>query len=134
MAENILARISRTKYSQIWDLCRNITNNIHFHYRTNSVKINDKIFQYIQKNLFLTHFWPIFPILGAKNFFLENPALSCATSYGFLASCKNIEKTNDTIPRKHLDRWKDGRKDKRMDRRTDRPYFIGPFQLTLGVQ
>ena len=32
-------------YSQISDLCRNTVNNISFHYRTNSVKINDQIFQ-----------------------------------------------------------------------------------------
>ena len=31
-------------FSQIWDLCRNIANNINFHYRTTSVKINDQIF------------------------------------------------------------------------------------------
>ena len=33
------------KFSQIWDLRRNTTNNISFHYRTNSVKINNQIFQ-----------------------------------------------------------------------------------------
>ena len=60
-------------------------------------------------------FWPIFPIFGAKNFFLENPALSRTTSYGFLASCQNLEKTNDKIPRKHPDR----RKDKGMQGQTD---------------
>ena len=108
------------------NLCRNTANNINFHYRTNSVKINDKIFQYIQKTLFLAHFWPIFPILWAKNFFLENPALSSTNSYGFLAPCQNLEKTNDTISRKCLDRRKDGR--------TDRPYFIGPFWVPTEVQ
>ena len=46
-----------SQFSQIWDLSRNIANNIHFPYRTNSVKINDKIFQYIKKkNMFLAHF------------------------------------------------------------------------------
>ena len=99
---------------------------MHFHYRTNSVKINDKFFQYIQKTLSFVHFWPISPIFGAKNFFLVNPALSRTNSNGFLASCQNLEKTNDTIPRKRPDRRKDGR--------TDRPYFIGPFRLTPGVQ
>ena len=59
----------------------------------------------------MAHFWPIFPILGAKDFFLENPALSHTTSYGFLASRQNLEKTNDTIPRKRPDRQKDGPKD-----------------------
>ena len=86
----------------IWDLCRNTANNIKFHYRTKSVKIKHKIFQYIQKNLFLTHFWPIFQIFWAKKMFLKNPAL-------------NLEKTNDTIPRKRLDRWKDRRKDRQTD-------------------
>ena len=44
------------------------TQQISFHYRTNSVKINDQIFQQIQKTLFLAYFWSIFPILGAKFF------------------------------------------------------------------
>ena len=39
-------------------------------------------------------FWPIFPIFGAKTIFLEMLALSRTTSYGFLASCQNLEKTN----------------------------------------
>ena len=38
LAENILAHISGTKSSQIWDLCRNTEVNINFHYRSNSVK------------------------------------------------------------------------------------------------
>ena len=63
-------------------------------------------------------FWP--------KLFLENPARSHTALYEFLASCQNLEKTNDTIPRKRPDRRKDGR--------TDRPYFIGPFRLTPGVQ
>ena len=44
---------------------QNTANNINFHYRTNSVKINHKIFQYIEKTLFLVHF-PNFG--GKKNF------------------------------------------------------------------
>ena len=52
-----------SQFSQIWDLCRNIANNIHFSYRTNSVKINDKIFQYIKKK---TCFCSIFLIFGAQ--------------------------------------------------------------------
>ena len=54
-------------------------------------------------------FWPIFPIFEKKIFFLENPALSRTTSYGFLASRQKLQKTNDTIPRKRPDRQKDGR-------------------------
>ena len=63
--------------------------------------------------MFLAHFRFIFLIFTA--IFLENPALSRTTSYGFLAPCQNLEKTNDTIPRKRPDRqdgqkdgWKDG--------------------------
>ena len=53
---NILAYISGTKIFQIWDLWRNTANNINFHYRTNSVTVDDKIFQYIQNTIFLVHF------------------------------------------------------------------------------
>ena len=64
-------------------------------------------------------FWPIFGpfslFWGAKKILLENSALSCTTSYGFLAPCQNLEKTNDKIPRKHPDRWKDRQKDRRKD-------------------
>ena len=51
-----------------------------------------------------------FSILGQKKKnFPENLALSRTNSYGFLAPCKISEKTNDTIPRKCLDRMTDGR-------------------------
>ena len=75
--------------------------------------------------MLLAHFRSIFPLLGAKKTFLENPALSHTTSYGFLAPCQNLEKNYDKIPRKCLDRQK--------DRRMERPYLIGLFQLPLGV-
>ena len=132
LAENVLANILGTKFSQKWDLCRNTANNINLHYRTNPVKIYDQIFQKIQKTLFWAHFWYTFLIFGAKTIFLENPAPSLTVSNKFLAPCQNSEKTNDTIPRKHPDRRKDGRMDKRMEEQT--PYFKGPFQLLLGVQ
>ena len=63
LAENTLAISQKPKFCQIWDLCRNTANNINFHYRTNSVKINDKNFPWIQKTLSSVHFWSIFPIL-----------------------------------------------------------------------
>ena len=79
--------------------------------------INDKSFQYIKKTLFLVQIWTIFPILGAKIFFLENLAPPRTTSYGFLASCQNLEKNNDIIPRKCPGRHgTEGRKDGRKDR------------------
>ena len=72
---------------------------------------------------------PIFPILGAKKIFSENPALSRTTSYGILGPCQNLEKINDKIPTKRPERRKDGR----TDGRTDRPYSIGPSGLLPGV-
>ena len=32
-------------FSQTWDMCKNIADNINFHYKPNSGKINDLIFQ-----------------------------------------------------------------------------------------
>ena len=56
-------------------------------------------------------FWPIFVPFSQfwgqkkkKKKILENPILSHTTSHGLLVSCKSLEKTNDTIPRKHPDR------------------------------
>ena len=49
-------------------------------------------------------------VWGKKNF-PENLALSCTTTYGFLVSCQNSERTNNAIPRKRLDR--------RMDRKIE---------------
>ena len=53
-----------------------------------------------------------------KIVFLGNLPLPHVTSYGFLASCQNLEKTNDTIPRKCLDRGKDRPKDGQKDKQT----------------
>ena len=41
------SRSQKPEFSQIWDFSRNTANNINFHYRTNSVKIDDKLFQSI---------------------------------------------------------------------------------------
>ena len=71
------------------------------------------------KNSALAHFWSIFPIFGQKMFFLQNPALSCTTSYGFLAQYQNLRKTNAVIPRKCPERWEDRRTDGRTEERTD---------------
>ena len=64
------------------------------------------------KNPIFDPFWAHFPNFQGKKFFLENPALSHTTPYGFLAQCKNLEKVNDTIQRKHPQRWKDGWKNR----------------------
>ena len=57
-----------------------------------------------------------------KEFFFQK---SGTTSHEFLAPCQNLEKTNDSIPRKCLDRRKDRRMDGSTNRRTSSPYFIG---------
>ena len=64
---------------------------------------------------------PIFPIFVAKKIFPENLALSRKTSHEILAPCQISQKTN-IIPRKWLDRRKDGR--------TDRPLFYGTLSAT----
>ena len=58
LAESILAHISGARFFPNMGLCRNIANNINFHYRTNSEKTNAQIFQ-IQKTLSLQllSFW-----------------------------------------------------------------------------
>ena len=67
-------------------------------------------------------FWPI---LGPFSQFLGQQKfswriwLSRTTSYGFLAPCQNLEKVNDTIRRKHPNRWKDGRMEGQTEGRTD---------------
>ena len=80
-----------------------------------------------KKNLFLAHLGLIFPIFRAKKIFLENLALSCTTTYGFLTPCQNLEKVNDTIQRKLLDRQKDGQKDRQT-------LFGGPKMAKMGSQ
>ena len=45
-------------------------------------------------------------------------------------SYQNLEKTNDTNSKQTPGQMED----RRMDGRADRPYFIGPFWITLGVQ
>ena len=108
-------------FSQIEDLYRNTANNINFHYRTHSGKIKNSL---ISKNPIFACFGPFSQFLGAKKVFPKN--LACTTWQGFLVPCRNSEKPNDPISRKQPNGQLDGR--------TDRPYFIGPFQLLLGVQ
>ena len=59
------------------------------------LKLMTKFFNKFKKP-FLAHFCYTFPILGVKKISQK----ICNTSYGFLAPCQNLAKTNDTIPRK----------------------------------
>ena len=76
----------------------------------------------LKKPLFQVHFGPIFPVLGAKKIFPENPALSRTTSLGILAPCQNLEKIKDTTHR---------RMEGRMEGRTD-PILQGPSGYCRG--
>ena len=72
-------------------------------------------------------FGPFSPFLGHKKIFLESPALSHTTSYGFQHHTK--------IQKKLMIQLKENaRTDGSTNGRTDRPCFIGPFQLLPGVQ
>ena len=82
----------------------------------------------LKKNLFLAHF----PNFGSKNVFPENPALSRTTSHRILVPCQSSEETNDTNPRKRLDRRADGRTDGRTE--GGQTLFLGPFRLPPEVQ
>ena len=74
------------------------------------------IIEQIQQKLMTTFFnkfkkscfWPVF---GSSLQFWGQTliCLSCTTSYRFLAPSQNLEKTNDTIPRKLPERQKDRR-------------------------
>ena len=88
-----------------------IIPNINFHYRTNSVEIND----HIQK----PYFWPISLIVGVKKVFAKKSGSVMYNLYGFLVLCQNSEKPNDPVPRKHPHKSQDGM--------MDRFSFIGSF-------
>ena len=75
LVQNILAHISGTKIFQ-YGICGNTANNINFHYKTNSLQINHKIFQKNAKKKqvfgsFLIHI----PNFWGKKIFLENLAI-----------------------------------------------------------
>ena len=78
--------------------------------------------------LFFNHFWSFLP---AGDLFSRNLALSHTIIYGLLTPYYVSEKLNEPIPRKIIDRRKDGRTEGRMDRKT---YFIGAFPKWLEVK
>ena len=70
------------RFSQLWDLCRNTANNIYFHYRINSVKINDQI---NSKNPVFS----IFPNFRGKKIFSGK---SSSVTYNFIWDSSIIPK------------------------------------------
>ena len=88
LAENILVHISGTQFFQNMGLCWNTANNTRFHYRTNSVKINDKISINAKNHVFgpfLIHF-PNF--LGKKIF----PGKSGPVTHNFTSVSSTMSK------------------------------------------
>ena len=72
MTERAFSLLSHEQdFSQIQNLRWNTANNINFHDRTSSGKIDQKMTEdfFILKNLFLTYFWHMSPIFGAKKIF-----------------------------------------------------------------
>ena len=66
----------------------------------------------LRNPVFGPFFDPFSQFWGQKHF--HKTQLLRTISYGFLAPCQSLEKTNDTNPRKCSDRRNDGR--------TDRPF------------
>ena len=71
-----------------------------------------KCFNKIRKPCFWSIFGPFSKFWGQNKKFLENPAMSSLTFYGFLATCQNLEKTNDAILKK-TPRQTEGRTERR---------------------
>ena len=69
----------------------------------------------MKKNPVFGPFWAHFPNFWGKKSFPGKSGSVPTTSYGFLAPCQKLEKVNDTIQRKCLDRRKDRQKDGRTD-------------------
>ena len=102
-------------FSQIWGLERSIRSTkigtqqkyVIFLYITNSVKIKWENFSNNSKALFLVLFVS-FSQFWVQNFLYQRIWLSCTNSCRFLASCQNLERSNDTIPTPgQMERWLD---------------------------
>ena len=102
-------------------------NHKNFHFTQIPDKTNYIIFLKSSKTMFLgifDHFWSF---LSDRDFFQKNPALS----HNYISTPEHHAK----FQKKLITRFQENlRTDRRTDGSMDRPYFIGPFQLTLGVQ
>ena len=87
-----------------------------------------KFFNIFKKNPFLVHFWPIFPVFGAKKFFQKTRLCHAQLHMVFQQHAK--------IQKKLRIQFQENARteDRRTDGRTDRPYFIRTLRLTPGLQ
>ena len=97
-----LTATQEAQFCQIWDWWWNISHNISFNFRSFPRKINDKIFQKIQKTFIWDHFGPFCPNLG-KNEFSWKRALPVFKYSNYLPSCQKSEKKLITIPEKNTE-------------------------------
>ena len=120
------------EFCQVWGWCWNINKNISFHFRLLPRKINDKIFQKIQKKLFWGHvaILAFFAQIWVKMNSPRKKALSVFKYSNYLPLCNKSEKTIMPFLRKMLNWWMDGKADGRTDRQ---PWFCRTLCRT-GVQ
>ena len=108
----------RNKIFPKQDLCRNTANNKHI----------EQILWELMTKFFFKFKKPFlgpFPRFLVQKKFFKKIRLSGTTSQWLLAPWQNSEKSDNPIPRKHPDRCQEAR--------MDRLYFMGSFQLPLGV-
>ena len=82
--------------------------------------------------MFLAHFWSIFPIFRAKNFFWKIQLCHTQLHTGFQHRAKIQIKL--MILFQENPQTNGRTEDGKTDGRTDRPYFKGPFRLSPWVQ
>ena len=111
LAGSIWAHNWNLKFCQIWGWCWNINKNISFHFRLLPRKINDKIFQKIQKKLFWGHvaILAFFAQIWVKMNSPRKKALSVFKYSNYLPLCNKSEKTIMPFLRKMLNWWMDGK-------------------------
>ena len=80
------------QFSQAWGLCRKLINHNTLHFMPFPAKINDSILRKGPKTHFLSHFGHFLLFFGKKKIF-EKMTASYQTHYGFLPSCKKLQKT-----------------------------------------
>ena len=117
LTESILGHSSGARFFLVQDLYRNTAKKIIHHFVQN-------FFKFKRPYLWST-FGPFPQFLKQKTFFQKLQLCHAKLRIGSLSPCQNSKKSNNQIPRKHLDRWQDGW--------TGRPYFIASFWLLLGV-
>ena len=120
-------RLQNTEISLADSFLRMLMNHNNFHLTQVPDKTNDAIFLNSPKTLFLDHFGPFWSFLPDGDFFPKNPAVIC--------NYKRAPNSMLSFRKKLMIQFQENlRTDGGMDKRTDTPYFIGPFQLRLGVQ